>query len=257
MKIPYQAKQDMTALAHQTENLISGRSSRPTVIEIRKGDIWTRTDMLPYLESAEHPGLQMRVPQNLAAFFRRADRKPKGERITKKLNPETGKPYLGHSALVALAHQILKRMGYPYILCEPGFRDEMPDAFGMSENMTCLIECKATRSDFLADRKKDFRIHPEKGIGQQRIYLVNKGVCTPEELPQGWQMIEAVDDHTVITEYGDLKKHWKDEYMFRERNLDSEYRLMCSWAYRREHGCLKDPPAIRIRCLQRPETENA
>lgn len=158
---------------------------------------------------------------------------------------------LTHKQLVVLAAQILKRMGYPYILCEPGFRTEMPDALGMSENMTALIECKTSRNDFLADRKKSFRIHPETGLGRQRFYLVNKGVCTPGEIPEGWQLIEAVNDHTVVTEFGDLKKHWKEEYFFEKRNIEEEFRLMCSWAYRIQHNCLKEIPETHIRCLKR------
>lgn len=246
-RMRFEAKRDMTAVIYR----YIGRPAKPRTIQIRQRDIWYREkSQTGFLTNDDYPGWRLIMPENVSSFFRKTTQ-DREVPVSARINPETGLPMLTHSQLVTLASQILRRMGYPYIISEPGFRDELPDAFGMSENMTCLIECKATRADFLADMKKEFRIHPEKGIGRQRIYLVNKGVCTPEELPEGWQMIEALDNHTVITEYGDLKKHWNDRYMFEERNLDSEYRLMCSWAYRREHGCLKDPGPVRIRCMPR------
>lgn len=243
----YLAKKDMPAVIRRCP----GQRGKPRAIVIAKDDAWIRYGDAMYLYNEAYPGWRLAMPaEDLSPYFRKV-RRPAVPSVTERINPETGRPYLSHPQLVTLGHHILRRMGYPYILCEPGFRDELPDAFGMSENMTCLIECKATRSDFLADRKKEFRIHPEKGIGRQRIYLVNKGICTPDELPDGWQLIEAIDDHTVVTEFGDLSKHWLDRYMFEKRNIGEEYRLMCSWAYRKEHGCLKFQEPARIRVMKR------
>ena len=234
-KCRYVARFDTTALLYRS----GGPPCKPKTILIRKGEIWKKDpENGGFLVSDNYPRWHLIFPENPSLFFKRE--KTGSEAAARQSEG------LSHARLVTMANQILRRMGYPYIISEPGFRDEEPDAFGMSENMTCLIECKATRSDFLADRKKIFRIHPEMGIGRQRIYLVNKGVCVVDELPDGWQLIEVLDDHTVITETGDLKKHWNEKYLFENRNFEAEFRLMCSWAYRREHGCLKVPGPTRL-----------
>jgi hypothetical protein len=67
----------------------------------------------------------------------------------------------------------------------------MPDAIGWKRAChSVLVECKVTRSDFLADRAKPFRFKPEQGVGCERFYLVPAGLVRPEELPQGWGLLE-------------------------------------------------------------------
>jgi len=67
---------------------------------------------------------------------------------------------------------------------------ETPDAIGFSYNGHCtLIECKVSRSDFFADRKKQFRANPQMGMGSRRYYLVPKGLISKEEIPEGWGLI--------------------------------------------------------------------
>jgi len=69
---------------------------------------------------------------------------------------------------------------------------EMPDAIGWKR--TChsvLVECKASRPDFLADRDKPFRLKPETGVGCERYYLAPRGLIRVEELPSGWGLLEV------------------------------------------------------------------
>jgi hypothetical protein len=47
-----------------------------------------------------------------------------------------------------------------------------------------------TRSDFLADRAKPFRLKPDQGVGCERFYLVPSALVRPEELPVGWGLLE-------------------------------------------------------------------
>ncbi|QNF10902.1 hypothetical protein [Klebsiella variicola] len=42
---------------------------------------------------------------------------------------------------------------------------EQPDAIGFRNLASCLIEVKCSRADFLADRKKHFRVEASKGMG--------------------------------------------------------------------------------------------
>ncbi len=69
---------------------------------------------------------------------------------------------------------------------------EMPDAIGWKKAChSVLVECKASRSDFLADRDKPFRQQPETGVGCERYYLAPRGLIHIEELPAGWGLLEV------------------------------------------------------------------
>jgi hypothetical protein len=68
---------------------------------------------------------------------------------------------------------------------------EMPDAIGWKRAChSVLVECKITRSDFLADRAKPFRLKPETGVGCERFYFVPAGLIRCDELPGGWGLLE-------------------------------------------------------------------
>ena len=68
----------------------------------------------------------------------------------------------------------------------------MPDAIGWKKAChSVLVECKASRADFLADREKPFRRQPEAGVGCERFYLAPKGLIRVEEIPAGWGLLEV------------------------------------------------------------------
>jgi len=67
---------------------------------------------------------------------------------------------------------------------------EEPDAIGFNGAESCLIECKATRSDFLTDKKKSWRRTEQHGMGTYRYYLTPQGLVDPEELPPKWGLLE-------------------------------------------------------------------
>ncbi len=69
---------------------------------------------------------------------------------------------------------------------------EMPDAIGWKKAChSVLVECKASRSDFLADRDKPFRQQPETGVGCERYYLAPRGLIGVDELPASWGLLEV------------------------------------------------------------------
>lgn len=70
---------------------------------------------------------------------------------------------------------------------------ETPDVFGFNSWVTVLIEVKVSRSDFFADRKKYFRIHPEIGMGGLRFYCCPEGLIKPEEIPENWGLLYEID----------------------------------------------------------------
>jgi len=67
----------------------------------------------------------------------------------------------------------------------------VPDAIGWKSYASYLIECKVTRSDFLADQKKFHRRYPEYGMGNHRYYMTPPGLLSSDELPEDWGLLEV------------------------------------------------------------------
>jgi hypothetical protein len=79
------------------------------------------------------------------------------------------------------------------VLCEQAcISGEMPDAIGWKRAChSVLVECKAARADFCADRDKPFRQKPELGLGCERFYLAPRALLQPDRLPPGWGLLEC------------------------------------------------------------------
>lgn len=97
-----------------------------------------------------------------------------------------------HSELVLRAEKWLKAFGCKIVLREfvaytP--TGEIPDALGWKGGHAILIECKASRSDFLSDKRKIFRKNPELGIGMNRFYMCPPEIIQPKDLPDGWGLL--------------------------------------------------------------------
>lgn len=99
-----------------------------------------------------------------------------------------------HAELVARAERWLRNTKKcSVVLTEKGGNTaERPDAIGWRNGWwSTLVEAKTSRADFLADKKKPFRLNPESGMGQDRYFITRPGLLTPDELPEGWGLIEA------------------------------------------------------------------
>jgi hypothetical protein len=107
-----------------------------------------------------------------------------------------------HSQLVSKAVSWLRGYRCGVVLSEQAcVSGEMPDAIGWKRAChSVLVECKVTRSDFLADRGKPFRVKPNQGVGCERFYLVPPGLVAIEELPQGWGLLEMVRGRIQMTQ---------------------------------------------------------
>ncbi|MGB7554767.1 MAG: hypothetical protein WBM04_10355 [Candidatus Korobacteraceae bacterium] len=69
---------------------------------------------------------------------------------------------------------------------------EVPDVIGWKGScQSVVVECKVSRSDFLADANKPFRLTPEDGLGSRRFYMAPVGLIAREELPQHWGLLEC------------------------------------------------------------------
>lgn len=99
-----------------------------------------------------------------------------------------------HDHLVRRAERwLLKSIGCPFVLADhlPSLHGEMPDALGFRPlaQQTVLIECKTSRSDFLADRHKPWRGSPSAGMGSWRYFLCPPEVIRPEDLAPDWRLL--------------------------------------------------------------------
>ena len=100
---------------------------------------------------------------------------------------------LTHDELCQIACRFLQNNGF-----KVAFHDrfiaavatgEQPDAIGFRNLASCLIEVKCSRGDFLADRKKRFRIDPEIGMGDWRFFMAEPGFIEVSDLPPGWGLL--------------------------------------------------------------------
>jgi hypothetical protein len=80
------------------------------------------------------------------------------------------------------------------VLAEASGGHYEPDAIGWTNEgfHNIVVECKRSRSDFRADRKK--LIHNDAVTdlypGHERIYFTPKGLVKAEEVPEGWGLVE-------------------------------------------------------------------
>lgn len=100
-----------------------------------------------------------------------------------------------HDSLCLQAEKFLSKNGFGVVFHDK-FKaytstGEQPDCLGFRSGLSCLIECKTSRSDFLVDRRKKFRVDPLLGMGDWRFFLTPTGLIQVEELPSGWGLLET------------------------------------------------------------------
>lgn len=106
---------------------------------------------------------------------------------------------------------------------------EQPDVFGFRSDSTWLIECKTSRADFFADKKKNFRANPFLGVGDFRFYFAPKGLIKIEELPTLWGLIEVDEKGKCLMAHnpfgiGNRYYSWTKH----EKSAQNEYYLIYS-----------------------------
>lgn len=163
---------------------------------------------------------------------------------------------MNHADAVRLAADWLKRPacrkgpGCQVVVTESkiGWNNgEIPDALGFRagvyQEASVLVECKASRADFLADAKKPHRTDAKRGMGLYRYYLAPAGVIRVDELPPGWGLIEVTDRGTLKVVCGHVLLRRDEEDCFRhERNQQNEWSLLARTLYR-----VGDPDSVNRR----------
>lgn len=136
---------------------------------------------------------------------------------------------LTHSTLVKIAENwLLKRCGFVFSELTT-FAGETPDSIGFRSGSSILIECKASKTDFFADKKKIFRKNPWMGVGVFRFFLCPKNLIRQDELPDRWGLIEVNNKGVARKKIGPRGNIWNgdSEWCF-ERSIENEMALMYS-----------------------------
>ena len=98
---------------------------------------------------------------------------------------------LSHSELVSRAERWLRNtIGCSVVICEmSSSAGEEADAIGWKNGHSFLVECKKSRSDFLADKKKMWRRNDIPSLGCYRFYMVEGDLISLDELPYKWGLL--------------------------------------------------------------------
>lgn len=136
-----------------------------------------------------------------------------------------------HAELVARAGAWLRARG-----CKIAFTElvslcgETPDAIGWRDSgqTSLLIECKASRSDFHADKHKAHRRPDCAAMGRYRYYFCVPGLIRPEELPERWGLLYCHPKKVELVRGRDPLRY--DDTLDWNHNVDngSELQMMFS-----------------------------
>lgn len=150
-----------------------------------------------------------------------------------------------HNDLVERAGKWLKSFGCSVVLCErvayTRYR-EIPDAIGWKGSQSILIECKVSRADFLRDKKKIFRMYPEYGMGERRLYMCPPGIINKEDLPVGWGLlwVKGKRAKRIVAPKGNCFWHNGPCHQFHKRSHVSEIAMLVSTIRRMESTTLHE-----------------
>jgi len=142
-----------------------------------------------------------------------------------------------HAKLVERAGKWLLSIGCTAVMTEltaATMHGETPDAIGWYNGSSILIECKASRNDFLSDQKKPFRTAPEKGVGAHRLFMCPEEMIAVSELPEGWGLLYASSERKDVKRIvcPDGNCNWGNGSFKNNRCMDSEVRLLLSFIRR-------------------------
>lgn len=154
-----------------------------------------------------------------------------------------------HAELVTRAVAWLRgSVGCSVVISETpsGMTIEIPDAIGW-RRMGCeshLVECKTSRSDFKADRKK---LSAQFGMGDYRYYLVPPKLVEPSELPEFWGLAYCYPSKIVRIKKAErrvrdsIRAACESSLLFRD--LESHHQIrqgICPWPNQRNETILSE-----------------
>lgn len=114
-----------------------------------------------------------------------------GQECTTEITPKRKAP--GREAHAELVERGIRWVRSRCAIVAPELRTlcgECPDVYGYGYQCSSIVvECKASRADFLRDAKKEFRQVPERGLGERRYYMCQPGMICTDELPEMWGLL--------------------------------------------------------------------
>ncbi len=135
-----------------------------------------------------------------------------------------------HAELTVRAkHWLLKTIGCGFVLSELtscNYSGETPDAIGWRFAQSYLVECKTSRADYFADKRKVFRSDYKRGMGNYRYYMAEPGTIGPDEVRDKWGLLYVYPKMVRIVK--------QPEFISRRHSCYQEIPLLCS-ALRRVH----------------------
>lgn len=132
-----------------------------------------------------------------------------------------------HAELVAIAARWLRNTkGCGVVLTEHSAGREFPDAMGWKTGFSQLVECKVSRADFFADRRKPTRAHPDVRPAWHCWYLTPAHLVTQFEIPDGWGLLWWTGKRVTVIK--DQPREWADIDDAKPARLRNEiYRMYC------------------------------
>jgi hypothetical protein len=89
-----------------------------------------------------------------------------------------------HTELVEIAARWLRREHYIVVSEMASGAGEEPDGLGFNSRFSTLVECKASRSDWNADRRKPYRMSDSLALGTYRWLMCPSELVQPDELTE-------------------------------------------------------------------------
>lgn len=109
---------------------------------------------------------------------------------------------MNHQQLVHRATKWLRSRDFKAVLAEPTAVShwEIPDAIGWDGGgSSAMVECKVSRSDFLADRAKKIRTaKDEQQLGNERWFMTTRRLLERDEIPEGWGLVEVTEQKAFV-----------------------------------------------------------
>lgn len=166
-------------------------------------------------------------------IYARSIREKHRIQITTNQRPATGGTdamVISHDELCQKGAAWLKRKHHCKVVVTQKciMTDEQHDVIGwVGRGYSWLIEVKVSRADFLKDKKKFHRIHPQMGMGDERYYLAPAGLIKLDELPDDWGLLEWSK--------GRIYKSMKAKQQKQKRMVE-EIRRLVSLVLHQNHG---------------------
>lgn len=106
---------------------------------------------------------------------------------------------------------------------------EQPDVIGFNGSYSVLLEAKTSRADFKKDAKKHWRLHPETGVGDFRLFICPENLIQIEEVPEHWGLVwvDTKGKCTLIKDVFQRGGEWKFIHIH-QKNQRYERSLMYS-----------------------------